>query len=125
MNSLAGIRVLVVEDEAAIALMIEDMFQDMGCVIAGSAAAVGEALRCVEAGDFDFALLDVNLGGESVEAVADALAKADVPFAFASGYGRAGVPVRLQDRPAIRKPFGSAELEKILRDALRRPGVDR
>ena len=48
-----------------------------------------------------------------------ALAKSGVPFAFASGYGRAGVPAHLQDRPALSKPFTSAALEKILRDALR------
>jgi CheY-like chemotaxis protein len=118
MMSLEGVRVLVIEDESPIALMIEDMLQDMGCAIAGSAATVDDALGCVEAGGLDFALLDVNLGGTSAEAVADALIKAAVPFAFASGYGRAGVPAHLQDRPVIRKPFTGADLEKVLRDNL-------
>jgi CheY-like chemotaxis protein len=114
MKSLDGVRVLVIEDEAPIALMIEDMLQDMGCVVAGSAAAVNEALRCVEAGGFDFALLDVNLGGTSAEAVADALVRSGIPFAFASGYGQAGVPAHLRARPVLGKPFNSAELKKVL-----------
>jgi CheY-like chemotaxis protein len=119
MNSLAGLRVLVVEDEGAIALMIEDMLQDMGCVVAGSAATVSEALRSVEAGGFDFALVDLNLAGVSAAPVADALVKARVPFTFASGYGRAGLPEHLQDKPVLRKPFARAELEKVLRETLK------
>jgi CheY-like chemotaxis protein len=118
MTLLKGVRVLVIEDETPIVLMIEDMLEDMDCVLAGSAGAVDDALRCVEAGGFDFALLDVNLRGASAEAVANALVKSGVPFAFASGYGRAGIPAHLQDRPVIRKPFTSADLEKILRDNL-------
>ncbi|HEX4159864.1 MAG TPA: response regulator [Rhizomicrobium sp.] len=118
MKSLHGVRVLVIEDETPIALMIEDMLQDMGCIVAGSAATVNEALGCVEAGGFDFALLDVNLAGASAEAVADALVRSGIPFAFASGYGRPGVPERLQARPVLGKPFNSAELRKILCDNL-------
>jgi CheY-like chemotaxis protein len=116
MTSLAGLRVLVIEDEGPIALMIEDMLDDLGCVIAGSAAGIEEALALVQAGGFDFALLDMNLRGHSAEGVADALLKSGVPFAVASGYGREGVAVHLRDRPIIRKPFTRAELEKILRD---------
>lgn len=116
MKTFAGVRVLVVEDEGPIALMIEYMLEEMGCIIAGSVASVPDALECVNTGGFEFALLDVNLRGTSVEPVADALIKAGIPFAFASGYGRAGVPPHLQDRPVIRKPFTSADLEKILGD---------
>jgi len=118
MRSLEGVRVLVIEDEGPIALMIEDMLQDMDCVVAGSAASVREALGCVAAGGFDFALLDINLGSTRADAVADALVKTGVPFAFASGYGRGGIPAHLQDRPVIRKPFTGADLEKVLRENL-------
>jgi CheY-like chemotaxis protein len=113
-----GLRVLVVEDEAAIAMWIEDVLQDMGCVITGSAATVAEALRLVQQGGFDFVLLDMNLAGAKVEAVAHALAAAGIPFAFASGYGRAGLPDGLQDRPVLQKPFLSADLEKVMRQSL-------
>lgn len=117
MDSLAGLRVLVIEDEAAIAMMIETMLEDMGCVVAGSAATVRAASTRIAAGGFDFALLDLNLGDINAEPLADALAKAGKRFAFASGYGKAGVPLHLHDRPVIQKPFTGAELEKLLRDA--------
>jgi CheY-like chemotaxis protein len=118
MPSLAGVRVLVIEDEGPIALMIEDMLADLGCVVTGSAASVEEALTLVRACNFDFALLDMNLRGVSAEGVADALFRSGKPFAIASGYGREGVAAHLRDRPVIRKPFTQVELEKILRDSL-------
>jgi CheY-like chemotaxis protein len=118
MNCIQGLRVLVVEDEAAIAMMVEDMLQDFGCVVAGSAATIEQALERVEKGGFDFAFLDLNLGGISAEPVADALAARNIPFAFGSGYGRAGLPLHLQSRPMLQKPFLSAELERVLRESL-------
>jgi CheY-like chemotaxis protein len=118
MKSLTGVRVLVVEDEGPIALMIEDMLEDMGCVVAGAAASVADALKRVEDGGFDFVLLDVNLRGESAAKVADVLAAKNVPFAFASGYGKSGVAAHLQDRPVLQKPFVSGDLERILRATL-------
>ena len=119
MTSLQGVRVLVIEDEAPIAMMIEDMLQDMGCIVAASAGSVEQALAAVKAGGFDFALLDLNLRGVRADAVAEALVLADVPFAFASGYGIAGVPPHLQNRPVLQKPFAQDELEKTLRENLK------
>jgi CheY-like chemotaxis protein len=119
MNPLQDLRVLVVEDEGPIAMLIEDMLEEMGCVVAGSAATVGDALQRVKDGGLDFALLDMNLGGARVEGVADALAASGIPFAFASGYGRAGLPAHLQNRPVLQKPFLSSQLEKIMRESLR------
>lgn len=113
----AGLRVLVIEDEAPIALMIEDMLADMGCVVAGSAASVPQALGCVETLAFDFALLDLNLGNADASPVAEALLRRDTPFAFASGYGRRGVPAHLQGPPVIQKPFTATQLASLLADA--------
>jgi CheY-like chemotaxis protein len=115
---LQGLRVLVVEDEGPIALMIEDMLQDMGCVVVGSAASVGEAQKLVAHGGFDFALLDMNLGGAKGESVADALAAAKIPFVFASGYGLAGVPPHLQGRPVLPKPFLISDLRRLMLESL-------
>ena len=117
MTSLSGMRVLVVEDEGPIAMMIEDMLAEMGCVVAGTAASVRDALAAVAAGGFDFALLDLNLAGVSAEGVAEALVAAGVPFAFVSGYGQAGISPHLRGWPVIQKPFFKAEVEKILRAA--------
>jgi CheY-like chemotaxis protein len=115
MDSLQGLRVLVVEDEAPIAMMIEDMLEDMGCVVAGSVATVDDALQSVEKGGFDFVLLDLNLCGRNAQAVADALAAKHIPFAVGSGYGRAGLPVHLQNRPVLQKPFLGIDLERAIR----------
>lgn len=115
---LAGLRVLVVEDEGPVAMLVEDMLDDLGCVVAGSAARVSEALEMVQRGGFDFALLDMNLAGESVDPVVEALSSRGVPFAFASGYGKLGAPDHLRARPILQKPFRIRDLETTIRTAL-------
>ncbi|HEX5280936.1 MAG TPA: MEDS domain-containing protein [Micropepsaceae bacterium] len=121
MTSLQGLRVLVVEDEAPIAMMLEDMIEDMGCVLAGSAASISEALRLVDSTGFDFALLDINLAGKSAVTVADRLAAKGIPFVIGSGYGRTGLPAHLQSRQVIQKPFLHGDLEKAIRASLEGP----
>lgn len=109
-----ALRVLVVEDEAPIAMLIEDMLEHLGCAIAGSAANVQEALQLSDRGDFDFAFLDINLGGEMVEPVAEALQRRGTPFAFVSGYGSIGVRTDLQPVAIIQKPFRSRDLKAAI-----------
>ena len=118
MRSLQGLRVLVVEDEAPIAMMIEDMLQDMGCVVAESVASISEAMRVIDTRTVDFAILDINLGGRSAVTVADYLTTNGTPFVIGSGYGRAGLPVHLQSRKIIQKPFLRGDLEKAIRASL-------
>lgn len=117
-EGLQGLRVLVVEDEGPVAMLIEDMLEDLGCTVAGSAASVEEAMRLVDAGGYDLALLDVNIAGRTVLPVAEALRRRGAPFAIASGYGAAGVPDSLRGAPIIQKPFRSADLESALSQAL-------
>jgi CheY-like chemotaxis protein len=111
MSDLEGLRVLVVEDEGPVAMLLEDMLQDLGC-------SVAEALRAISQDDFEFALLDVNLAGLKVDPVADELARRGTPFAFASGYGKAGLRQDLQARPVVQKPFQLQELGATIRLAL-------
>jgi CheY-like chemotaxis protein len=86
--SLAGRRVLVVEDEPLIAMLLEDMLSDLEVTIAGVAESVPAALDLLQGlEEVDGAILDMNLRGRSVEPVAEALAKRGIPFVFASGYG--------------------------------------
>jgi CheY-like chemotaxis protein len=117
-EGLQDLRVLVVEDEGPVAMLIEDMLEELGCAVAASAPSVAEALRLVEAGGYDVALLDVNIAGQSVAPVAEALARRGAPFAIASGYGAAGVPDSLRHAPIIQKPFRQSDLEAVLRQAL-------
>jgi CheY-like chemotaxis protein len=107
-------RILVVEDEGLVALMLEDMLEDMGYEVAYSAASVTQALAWIEGGGVaDLALLDINLGGESVFPVADALKARGVPFAFSTGYGEAHDP-RFRETPLLGKPIIVARLRAML-----------
>ena len=90
---LLGLRVLVVEDEALVAMQLEDMLDELGCVVVDVAGTVsrGVALAADAAVALDGAILDVNLGGEKVYPVAERLAARGVPFVFCTGYGVAGI----------------------------------
>ncbi len=112
------IRLLLVEDEALIALMLEDMVEGMGCAVTGLAPRVSLGISMADSGDFDVAILDVNVAGENVEPVAERLATRGVPFIFATGYGEAGVPLRFRDRPVVAKPFRSEQLEAAIQKAV-------
>lgn len=109
-GNIAGKRILVVEDEAFIAMEIESELSQAGMEVVGPAASVDAALRLVESEPFEAALLDANLAGRSVEAVAAALVRKRVPFGFATGYGRQGLPQAFQDTPMLRKPFTAEQL---------------
>ncbi len=113
-------RVLIVEDEGLVALMLEDMLEDIGCDVAFSAASVAQALAWIESdGQADAALLDVNLAGEKVFPVAQALRARGVPFIFATGYGDTRDP-RFGDAPNLGKPI----MIERLAEALHGMGLD-
>lgn len=120
MHRLSGLRFIVVEDETLVAMLIEDMLTDFGCIIAGRAGTVARALSIISdvSNVLDAAVLDVNLGGERVFPVADALAKRGVPFIFSTGYGMPGISTEFADRSVIAKPFSALVLGKILVETL-------
>lgn len=119
-EALSGRRVLVVEDEALVALMVEDMLSDLGCVVVDVAGTVERGLSIASDPNLalDGAVLDVNLGGEKVYPVAEALAARGVPFIFATGYGLAGISPRFSHVPALAKPYEPRALETALTAAL-------
>jgi DNA-binding response OmpR family regulator len=75
---------------------------------------VDKARRLIAETDFDAALVDANLAGHPVHELAAALTRKDIPFAFATGYGRDGLPAGFQDAPILSKPFGERELHATL-----------
>ncbi|HEY0292465.1 MAG TPA: response regulator [Hansschlegelia sp.] len=111
---LTGLKILVVEDEAMIAMLFEDMLLDSGAAVVGPASGVKAALAAIAAERIDGALLDVNLGGEQSFEVADALAARGVPFVFVTGYGEAGVRDRFPAAPTLQKPFVTGDLLRAL-----------
>jgi CheY-like chemotaxis protein len=117
-EDLGGLRVLVVEDEALVALQLEDMLSDLGCAVVGPAARVGQALELLRAQKVDAAVLDLNVAGELVYPVADALASQGIPFLFATGYGAAGLTEGYRSRPVLQKPFLLTELRKAMLESL-------
>lgn len=117
MNKLLyGKRVLVVEDEMFVLMMMEGMLADLGCESIVSAATVDRALALIDGQALDAALLDVNLDGNKSHPVADALAACGVPFVFVTGYGGSGIRESDHDRPLLTKPFGFERLVKTLTD---------
>ena len=118
-DGLTGRRILIVEDEGLILLTIQDIVQDLGCVVAGTAVRAGAAVELIASAPIDAALLDVNLGaGESSAPVAEALAARGIPFAFVTGYGTDGVPQPFRDRPVLPKPVDERRVEAALRAML-------
>jgi DNA-binding response OmpR family regulator len=108
-------RVLLVEDEPLIAMMLEDFLDALEKTHAGTADSVAAALPLVEAGGFDAAILDVNLrGGEKSFAIADALAERNIPFVFATGGGGDEIAASHRDRPRLAKPFTIDGVDKAL-----------
>ena len=103
--------VLLVEDEVLIRMMVADMVIELGHTIAAEAGDLRSALEQAKDAVFDMALLDVMLGRESIEPVAKALVKRNIPFAFASGFGADGVPDDFSGRPWLQKPFSIERLE--------------
>ncbi len=109
-------RVLLVEDESLVALLLTDLLADLECEVVGLASNAAQALALARSSDIDFALLDVNLGSQSTSfAAAEALRARGVPFAFVTGYGAQGVREDLRDAPVVSKPVDFAELRKVLR----------
>ena len=111
---LNGLRVLVVEDEMMVSMLIEDMLSDMGCTVVGPASRLDEATELAQAGGIDCAVLDVNLGGQPIFPVADLLRERGCPFAFATGYGDAGLREADRGTPVLQKPFREGDLARVL-----------
>ena len=106
----ASRRVLLVEDEAMIAMLVEDMLEDLGHELVRVATRLEEALAAVRNEAIDLAILDLNLGGVLTYPVADALAERSIPFIFAAGYGSGGLKEAYAGRATLQKPFNMEAL---------------
>ena len=107
-------RILVVEDEYLIRMLLEDMLADLGHTVAAAVSTIAEAKELATNGEFDCAVLDVNLDGQQIFPVADILMKRGLPFVFVTGYGENSLPEAYRGRPALQKPFQAERLEQTL-----------
>ena len=116
-------RVLIVEDESMIRMLLADMVGELGYTIAAEAAQIEEALEAARNTEFDIAILDVNLNGRPISPVADALAARGTPFIFVTGYSDPAVAEMHRNRPMLKKPFQLRNLKLTLEKALENGSV--
>jgi CheY-like chemotaxis protein len=114
-NAAAGKRILVVEDELMIRMLLDGMLEDLGYTMTAEAGAIDEAMTLARKADFDVAILDVNLNGQPITPVVEVLIERGLPFVFATGYGQRGVPEPYRSHPTLQKPFQADALEQALR----------
>lgn len=114
-TSLADRRILVVEDDMMIAVLIEQVLQELGCVVVGPVGKLDAALRLAGSEALDAAILDVNIRGSEVYPVAERLRTRGVPFVLASGYGDWALPEAFRNQPRLTKPFTYEEIEAQMR----------
>tara|TARA_R110001606_G_scaffold39648_1_gene109107 strand:+ start:458 stop:865 length:408 start_codon:yes stop_codon:yes gene_type:complete len=121
-DKLSGCRVLVVEDEMMIAMLLEDLLDELGCEVVATAAHPEQAMEAIATTPVDIAILDINLSGLDSYAIADTLITREIPFMFATGYGDRGVKEEYRMHPVLRKPFRIDEMSNMLTATLQQAG---
>lgn len=114
MIGLAGLRVLVVEDEMLISMLVEELLIEQSCEVVGPFSRIDDAMQAAETRAFDIALLDVNVDGAKIYPVAEAISRRGIPFLLLSGYGEAAIPQAHPEWRACAKPFKADELIAML-----------
>ncbi|WP_162914915.1 response regulator [Desertibaculum subflavum] len=117
-------QILLVEDEAIIAMDIEMILESAGYGLIITTNTVAAALRKIGEQGFDAALLDLNLGSETTIAVADELVRREIPFLLVTGRDAPSLPEQLRSRPIVRKPYGPGEILRTLGTALQGAGME-
>ena len=116
-STAGGLRVLIVEDEALVALILEDMLTELGHQIVGPFSIVSAGLESAEREEIDIAIIDLNIKGVSSLPIARALKARSIPVVFSTGYGRGGLPAPFVDAPLLQKPFQQTDIEQVIAQA--------
>src|SRR5262245_1892619 len=119
-QTLQGKVVFIVEDDVLSALTIKDFVESLGCEVVGHARTLEQALSLAAQSEFDIALLDIDLDGETSYSLAQWLALREVPFVFTTGKAEGG-PAWCRDRPRVLKPFSGTLLERMMVASLSQP----
>lgn len=113
-------RILIVEDEPLVAILIEDTLVDLGCAVVGPLDSIERAMAVAQNEPLDGAFLDVNVYGQFVYPIAETLAARNIPFVFMTGYGEAGIDARYRSAPVLAKPFLTDAIEQLLQQYMGR-----
>ena len=113
MSALAGKRIFLVEDEAIVALMVEDMLTELDATVVGPALTITTGLSLAKSEEIDAAVLDVNVRGERIDPVAEVLRARKVPIVFATGYGDGAAEIA-REAPVLDKPYTREKLATML-----------
>ena len=113
-----GLRVLLVEDQMIVAMEVEDMLRELGCIVVGPVGTLEPAVRLAREQALDAAILDVSLDGEKVFPVAEELQTRRIPFMFATGYGAHALPEKWHGLPLLGKPFKREQLKALMASIL-------
>jgi DNA-binding response OmpR family regulator len=111
---VSNLSIFLVEDEALIRMMTAEMIEELGYHVAVKAGTIKEAKSLAKEADFEFAILDINVGGQSILPVAQIVESRGVPFLFASGYGTTGLPPPFAERTVLSKPFVLESLREAI-----------
>ena len=120
-RSLADKRLLVVEDELLVSMLVKSMLDDLGADVVGPCGRLADGVAAAKAERFDGAILDLNLAGEPADPLADLLLARGVPFVFITGYQRDSLDRRFANVPVLQKPIDATALERVLLSLLDLP----
>lgn len=115
------LRALVVEDEAIIAMLMEEMLSELGHTAVATAGRLEQATVAADSLDFDVAIVDVNLAGQASYPVAEILTRRSIPFVFVSGYGSSGLRPEWQHVASVSKPVDTRQLGEAIARAMADP----
>jgi PAS domain S-box-containing protein len=119
-KTLKGKRVLIIEDEPLLSMDMEASLVEVGCEVVGPAGTLAKAKQLIAGSDYDAALVDANLAGESVDELAAALTQQNISFAFVTGYGAEALPQGFRDAIVLGKPFSKPQLRSVVQALLYR-----
>jgi len=118
-HALEGLRIFAVEDESLVAMQLEDILDELGCVVAGLAMRVDRAQAMLDGEPgIDAAILDMNIAGVKVYPVAERLRELKVPIVFATGYGLEGIEMEWRVFPVLQKPYTAEQIARALSQTL-------
>lgn len=118
MSSSQALKVLLIEDESLVAILVEDMLADLGHAVVATAGRMESAMKLAAELPVDLAIVDVNLNGQQTYPLATVLMNRGVPFIFATGYGAAGLLQEWRGVPTLQKPFQTRELAATILRAM-------